>query len=59
MCFKIENWIGNGMLIPSGPLRDKINSLKNFDIVFLNGHLEIDNKNCSRNKKYKLKNKNI
>ena len=44
VCFKIENWIGNGMLIPSGPLRDKINSLKNFDIVFLNGHLEIDNK---------------
>ena len=44
VCFKIENWIGNGMLIPSGPLRDKINSLKNFDIVFLNGHLEIDDK---------------
>ena len=44
VCFKTENWIGNGMLIPSGPLRDKINCLKNFDIVFLNGHLETDNK---------------
>ena len=44
VCFDAENWIGNGMLIPSGPLRDKINCLKNFDIVFLNGHLETDNK---------------
>jgi len=37
VCFNRKNWIGNGLLIPSGPLREKIQSLKNYDIVFLNG----------------------
>ena len=37
VCFKKKNWIGNGQLIPSGPLREKIKNLKNYDIVFLNG----------------------
>ena len=36
-CFSSNNWIGNGLVIPAGPLREKINSIKNFDIVFLNG----------------------
>jgi len=37
VCFKKKIWIGNGQLIPSGPLREKIKNLKNYDIVFLNG----------------------
>ena len=37
VCFKKKIWIGNGQLIPSGPLREKIENLKNYDIVFLNG----------------------
>ena len=37
VCFKKKNWIGNGQQIPSGPLREKIENLKNYDIVFLNG----------------------
>ena len=37
VCFKIKSWIGNGCVIPSGPLREKINSLKKYDAVFLNG----------------------
>ena len=39
VCFKSKNWIGNGQLIPAGPLREKISSLKRFDAVFLNGSL--------------------
>jgi len=39
VCFKSKNWIGNGHLIPAGPLREKISSLKRFDAVFLNGSL--------------------
>lgn len=35
VCFDIQNWIGNGFLIPSGPLREKLASLKNYDCVFL------------------------
>jgi tetraacyldisaccharide 4'-kinase len=38
VCFKSNNWIGNGLLIPAGPMREKISSLKRFDIVFLNGN---------------------
>ena len=37
VCFKKKNWVGNGQLIPSGPLREKIENLKNYDVVFLNG----------------------
>ena len=36
-CFSSNNWIGNGQVIPAGPLREKITSLKNFDIIILNG----------------------
>ncbi len=37
VCFKSKIWIGNGQLIPAGPMREKISSLKKFDAVFLNG----------------------
>ena len=37
VCFKSKNWIGNGRLLPAGPMREKISSLKRFDAVFLNG----------------------
>ena len=44
VCFNDINWIGNGMVIPSGPLREDINNLKNHNHVFLSGNLEnIDN----------------
>ena len=35
VCFDSKNWIGNGLIIPSGPLREKINSLRKYDGVFL------------------------
>ena len=35
VCFDAESWIGNGCLIPSGPLREKLNSLKKYDAIFL------------------------
>ena len=38
VCFDTNNWIGNGQLIPAGPLREKLNSLKKYDIVFLKNH---------------------
>jgi len=57
LCFTNLQWKGNGFLIPAGPLRDKIGSLKNFDIVFINGDPkknknilnEIKNLNCNIN----------
>ena len=40
VCFNNMNWIGNGMTIPSGPLRENIKNLKFYDHIFLNGNLE-------------------
>ena len=40
VCFNNVNWIGNGMTLPSGPLRENINNLKNYEHVFINGNLE-------------------
>jgi tetraacyldisaccharide 4'-kinase len=47
VCFNNLNWIGNGLTLPSGPLRENINSLRFYDNVFLNGNEEdlIDIKN--------------
>ena len=40
VCFNTINWIGNGMTIPSGPLRENINNIKRYKHLFLNGNLE-------------------
>ena len=42
VCFDVQNWIGNGNLIPAGPLREKLNSLKKYDGVFLKNNDEKD-----------------
>ena len=34
ICFNTINWIGNGMTIPSGPLRENIHNLKNMNMFF-------------------------
>lgn len=35
VCFDTQKWVGNNFLIPAGPLREKIDSLKKYDCVFL------------------------
>jgi len=40
VCFNNINWMGNKMTIPSGPLREKIQNLKNYNEIFINGNLE-------------------
>ena len=40
ICFNNLNWIGNGLTLPAGPLREKIDNLKYYDNVFLNGNDE-------------------
>ena len=40
VCFNNLTWIGNGNLIPAGPMREKLASLKKYNAVFLNGNEE-------------------
>ena len=35
VCFDAEKWIGNGLLIPAGPLRENIDSLKKYNYIFI------------------------
>ena len=44
VCFDSSNWIGNGNLIPAGPLRESLKSLKKFDAVFLKNSLKPNNR---------------
>lgn len=37
VCFHQNQQIGNGFVLPSGPLREDLNALKNIDIVLING----------------------
>ena len=36
-CFNTSEGIGNGLLLPAGPLRENISAIKNYDAIFLNG----------------------
>ena len=53
VCFDSKNWIGNGFLIPSGPMRETIESLKKYDAVILKNI----NKNPEQNEIYRSINK--
>ena len=50
VCFNEEQLVGNGMTLPSGPLRESLSSLKNCQIVVINGNL---------NKEFEKKIRNI
>ena len=40
VCFDGEKFIGNGNLIPAGPLREKITSLKKYDGIFIKDNFQ-------------------
>tara|TARA_S200000501_G_scaffold74892_1_gene66730 strand:- start:22 stop:966 length:945 start_codon:yes stop_codon:yes gene_type:complete len=44
VCFNKMNWIGNGLMIPAGPLREDLKSIRTYENFFLNGNNEnLDN----------------
>ena len=51
VCFDKKNFIGNGKLIPAGPLRESLNSLKKYDIIFFNGLEKLEKNIISKVKK--------
>ena len=45
ICFNQNQLIGNGLVLPSGPLRENLSSLKNIDIAIINGNKDEDFEN--------------
>ena len=45
VCFNSLKLDGNGLVIPAGPLRERLNSIKNYDIVLINGNTNKESKN--------------
>ena len=56
VCFNEKQWVGNGLVIPSGPLREELSALKRADHVVINGekNTDIENKIFSKNKEIKI-----
>tara|TARA_Y200000002_G_C22679353_1_gene663365 strand:+ start:1421 stop:2350 length:930 start_codon:yes stop_codon:yes gene_type:complete len=56
VCFNQSQLIGNGLAIPSGPLRESLNALSNAHIVIINGerNISFEDKILRINKKLKI-----
>ena len=56
ICFNENQWIGNGLTIPSGPLREELSALNRANLVIINGkkNINIENKIFEKNKKIKI-----
>ena len=42
LCFNSNQLIGNGLVIPSGPLRENLSALKNAHIIIINGNKDLN-----------------
>jgi len=56
VCFTERQWIGNGLTIPSGPLRENLSSLKRANCVMINGekNINIEHEIYKKNKEIKI-----
>jgi len=56
ICFNEKQWVGNGLVIPAGPLREDLSALKRANCVIINGkkNIDIENEIFSQNKKIKI-----
>ena len=58
VCFNKKNLIGNGRIIPAGPLRESLDNLEKYQNIFFNGNDE-DNENLRKNFNLKYSNLNF
>ena len=56
ICFNEKQWIGNGLTIPSGPLRENLSSIKRANCIVINGNRNknIEKKIFDKNEKIKI-----
>ncbi len=56
LCFNEKQWVGNGLTIPAGPLREDLSALKRANIVIINGekNIKIEEKILKNNQLIKI-----
>ena len=56
VCFNEKQWIGNGFVIPSGPLREGLSALTRANYVIINGkkNINMESKILEKNKLIKI-----
>ena len=56
VCFNQSQWIGNGFIIPSGPLRENLSAIKRADCIFIIGNkdIKIEDQIYKKNKNAKI-----
>ena len=56
VCFNQKQWIGNGLVIPSGPLRERITAVNRSDCIVINGerNVKIEDQIYKKNKNAKI-----
>jgi len=56
VCFNEKQWIGNGLVIPSGPLREGLSALNRANCAIINGekNTDIEKRILSHNKEIKI-----
>ena len=56
LCFNENQLIGNGLVIPAGPLRENLNVIKGVDIILINGkkNIEFERKVLNINKEVNI-----
>ena len=56
VCFNSKQLIGNGLVIPAGPLRESLTALENADLVLINGEKneQFEKKLLKHNRKLKI-----
>ena len=56
ICFNEKQWIGNGFIIPAGPLRECLSALSRANCVIINGkkNINIENKILENNNKIRI-----
>ena len=56
ICFYEKQWIGNGFVIPAGPLREDLSALSRANCVIINGkkNISIENKILENNNKIRI-----
>ena len=55
LCFNQNQLLGNGRVLPAGPLRENLSSVKNANIIIINGrkNLEFEKKNFGYKSKFR------